>query len=365
MNNQNFIKLLKSTFPVMAAILIISIVMISGCSKKDEKVSPQEKAPVKVVLDTIKVQDFYPHVQSVGIIESKHSTVLAFLQGGYLLFAGYDMGDYVNKGDTLAALDIRALQADLDRAEAALSKAKRDYVRAKELCESEVVPNETLENAETGLKSAEAMYSAAQFALDHGHIVAPFSGNITDRFMEPGVIVPPGAPVYGLVDLKYLETSAGISESMINLIKTGDKAKISLMAGSESKVMGKVTATPSAGDPTAGILPVKIEFRNPGDWYPGMAVRVDIASGILEKRTMIPAEGVLVSSEGEAYCYKYRPETGEVVKTDIQLGQPYGNMIELISGLNPGDRIVVKGVNKIRDGEKVILQSETEAEDVQ
>ena len=365
MKKQIFLNLIKSALPALTAILMLCAFILPGCAKNQEKISLPEKTPVTVVLDTIKVKDIYPAIGSVGIIESSHTTTLAFLQGGYLLTAGYDMGDFVNEGDTLASLDTRALQADLIRAEAALDKAKRDHKRAKELCESEVVPSETLDNAETGLKAAEAMYSAAEFALEHGHIIAPFSGKITDRFMEAGVIAPPGAPVYGLVDLKYLETSAGISESMINLVKKGDKAEITLIAFPDSKIMGKVTATPSASDFTAGILPVKIEFRNPGGWYPGMAVRVNIVSSVIEKRTVIPAEGVLVSSEGEAFCYKYKPETGEAVKTSIQVGQPSGNMIELISGLKSGDRIVVKGVNKIRDGEKVTVAAETGMEEAQ
>ena len=297
-----------------------------------------------------------------GTLKSKRSTTLAFLQGGHLDEAAYDMGDFANKGDTLAKLDVRALQADFDRAQAGMEKAERDFQRAKELSKNEAIPYETLQNAETGLKSAEAILSAAKFALDHGYIIAPFSGKITGRYLEPGVIAPPGVPVYGLVDLKYLKASVGISESQIHMISNGDKAEISLMVSQEIITAGKVTALPSSVDPAAGIFPVTIECRNPGNWFPGMAVKTKITSSMVKHQLMIPAEGVLVSSEGEAYCYKYRSEKGDVIKTDISLGELSDDKIELLSGLSEGDRIVVKGVNKIRDGEKVTPLTELKRE---
>lgn len=338
------------TKSLLTLVLLISIIL-SGCNKAPETAAV--KAPVKVTLSEIKEVSLTKEIASSALLEAHKSVILSFLQGGYLLNADYDMGDIVNKGDTLASLDTEALKADFLRAEAGLEKAERDYKRALQLFRSEVIPEYQYKDAETGMKTAEAVYQAAKFVLEHGYITAPFSGRITERLAEAGQIAGPGTPIYHLVDDRILELTLGISERDIGLIKKGDSVFINLIAKPSETAKGKITGRPSAGLMTKGVIPVKAQCANPGGWLPGMAVKAVIKAGKADTVTAIPAESVQVSSDGQAYCFRYQAETGQAVKTMIDIGGVIDGLVIVEDGIGIGELVVLQGINRMRDGGQV------------
>lgn len=331
----------------------------TGCDNK-EKIESSDQEKVRVTLARVEMREIIREIKASAILEAHRSVTISFLQGGYLETADFDMGDQVEAGDILAVLDRRALEAESMRAEAALEKAQRDYRRAQELFRAEVISSDQFKDAETGLKLTEGAENAASFALEHGCLTAPFSGKIVDRYAEPGQIVPPGAPVYRLVDDKTLEMTLGIAERDIGAILIGDRATITVPSVPQTSAEGRVTGLPSAGEFTKGVLPMKVEFVNPGDWLPGMAARAVITAGTPEKALALPAEAVRVSSEGEAYCYRYRRESGDVVKTPIIVGNPLNGTLVVHSGIAEGELVVCGGVVRVRDGDNVIVE-ETDA----
>ena len=342
----------KLILPSVLAV-IITLAFTIGCGRNDNNGAELKKSPVKVTLKRVEMRSLQWKIHASATLEAKRSAALAFLQGGYLTSAGHEMGDAVDEGDTLAMLDTRALKADVARAEAAVKKARRDYRRAKELYETEVIPKDSFDDAETGLISAEAVLEAAKFALDHGFIIAPFKGKIAGRFMEPGQIAPPGAPVYRLIDSETLEMTVGVAEREIIFIRVGDLVEINPLAIPGITVRGRVTALPPSGELSGGLLPVKVECRNPGNWLPGLAVRTVIAAGAPGNALTIPGEAVRVSSEGEAFCYKYRSEKGDVLKTPIQVKRPVNGVMIVNAGVDEGDLVVCGGIDRIRDGDRV------------
>jgi len=337
--------------------LLTLVLLISGCSKKDSEINAGRQV-IKITVQPVESRLISYRINASSILQAKQSAQLSFLQGGYLEAVYYDMGDHVNENDTLACLDTRALKSNLVQAEAMLEKAKRDLERAEELHSQNVLPVEGLQNAQTAFENAKAMQQSAQYALDHGYIIAPFSGSISARYQDAGQVVGPGVPVYGMVNKDKFEITAGIAENEIKYIVAGDPVKIFLSSDKSSEVKGAVKALPASGEITKGILPLKIECGNPGEWLPGMAVEMEITAGKKSRETVIPAIAVRVDSDGEAYCYKYRPEPGDVLKTPIQLGKPVDEGIIVNSGIEPGDLVVCGGVDRVRDGDRVELEDE-------
>ncbi len=337
-------------------LIIAASTLIAACGGGNNPQPPPSEL-VKVTVRPVESRAVKVNISAASTLKATREAALSFLQGGYVETAGYEMGDRVEAGDTLAALDAAALKANLKKAESALQKARRDYAKALRLQGAEVVPTGTLEDAETARSLAEADYNAAEFALQHGYITAPFSGSVAARFIEPGQIVGPGTPVYKLVQIDRLEITLGIAQRETKALRLGDRAEISLFDGDGTIVRGKVTALPSSGEMTLGLLPVKLEFANPGGWLPGMAVKAVITAGAPRRILAISADAVRVASDGQAYYYRFRPETGDVVKVPLQLGKPSGGYIELISGAGEGDLAVCGGVDRVRDGDNVTVET--------
>ena len=343
----------KSFFTLATVVLILS----NGCQKSEEEISASSEA-INVTLGQVELREINRQFQAAATLEAKHQATLAFLQGGYVQSADYQMGDYAAKGDTLAALDTRALQADYIQAEAIWGKAEIDYRRAQELYKTSSIPLEKLDEAETRLAMTEAAMKAASFALEHGYITAPFNGVIVERYIEAGQIAAPGQPVYHLLQHDMLKMTVGIAERFISYISEGDVAEIRLIADSSEVAWGKVTALPPAAEAYKGVMPVRVECLNPGDWRPWMAVRVILHSSVPQRILTIPAEAVRVTSEDQAYCYRYRAQTEDVVKTILYLGAPVGGRLEVISGIDQGSMVVCGGIGKVRDGDSVVVIGE-------
>ena len=334
------------------SVLLFLLLLIVSCGK-DEKVEPVQNDPITVSVSEVVDIRTETIIEVPAVLKAKRSALLSFLQGGYLQSAPFGMGDVVDKGDTLAYLDTRALEAAYKQAVAGLAKANRDFQRLDKLRSDGSVSSADYDNAGTALGVAEAAFDAAEFALDHGFIIAPFSGKIAARLYEPGQNIPPGAPVYQIVDAANLEVTAGIAAKFIGLIGTGNKVEIALPYSDKPTAQGEVTGISSAGNLFQGTIPVNIECRNPGRLIPGMSVNLKIHAGEKIKKLIIPAQALRVTSEGETFCYKYRPDAGDVVKTPLTAGTPLTEGIEVLSGLSAGDLVVVSGVEKIRDGDRV------------
>ena len=335
-------------------LFLLALTILVSCAQKTPETKPPE--PEIVGVERVRLMPVSTVIEVPGTLEARHSAMLAFLQGGYLQTAAYDLGDPVQKSDTLASLDTRALEADFMLAQAGLEKARRDFQRAQNLLDGESIAQSAYDDARTGLQSAEAVYQTASFALEHGHIIAPFSGKIAARLFEPGQIIPPGTPVYQLVDARKLKMTVGVAAKYVSLVDKYAQAYITLPNSDMIPMPAKITGLPAAGNLLDGVVPVKIECANPHGWLPGITVWVEIRTQSRSEKLMIPAKALRVTSEGETFCYRYRPDSQDVVKTPVQAGSPSEQGIEIFSGLANGDLVVTEGVERVRDGDKVTVR---------
>ena len=341
---------------LLSLICILFGLAAVSCSQKTPEI--EEPGPEIVGVETVRLIPVSTTIEVPGTLEAGHSAMLSFLQGGYLLTAAYDIGGTVQKGDTLASLDTRALEADYLRAQAALRKARRDYNRAQNLLKGESIAQSSYDDAKTAQQSAEAAFMAAAFALEHGRIIAPFSGKIAARLFEPGQVIPPGTPVYQLVNAHQLKMTVGVAAKYVDLIDEHAQAYITLPNSEMPPMPAKITGLPAAGNLLDGVVPLKIECPNPHKWLPGISVRVKIMTQAQTGKLIMPPAALRVTSEGETYCYRYRPEHRDVIKIPLQVGSPFEQGIEIFSGLKEGDQVVTDGVERVRDGDQVILYGE-------
>lgn len=259
-------------------------------------------------------------------------------------------GDLINKGDPLISLENSALISQVAQAQSkvasiqALEKeASLNLQRTLSLKQQGLAANSDLDKAranfsklQSDLASAKQAESEAQTALGYSEIVSPIDGRVVDRSAEPGSIAGPGKPLLSLYNPLSLLVEANVREGLAVQLNLGQQVEIKLEALNKV-VNAQISEMVPAADPNARSFIVKADVKFDVSLLPGMFARMNIDTG-KELQLQIP----------QSYLYSFGQlnmvwvvEDKQLVRRYIRLGEPQGEMIEVISGLQAGDIIAL------------------------
>ena len=361
-----------------------------GENKEASQVSAVEVTVINAEPKTVPVTFEY-----VGQTESSHIVEIRARVEGYIDKIAYKEGSLVNQGDVLFQLDPRPFQAKLEEvkgqlaaAKANLTRARREYNRIEPLYKQNAVSQRDRDNAEATLLEAEAAVQSAkanvmdaEVNLGYTTITSPVTG-LSDRALQrEGGLVSPGPAsllttvsqpdpmwVYFSVSendlLKYRDE---ITKGLLKFPPKDDfEVQLVLADGSIFPEKGRVTFAAPLFSRETGTFLVRAELSNPqGLLRPGQFVKVRVIGATRPEAIVVPQEAVMETAKGHAV---YVVKDGKAELRNIEVGDWQGNDGWLItSGLKSGEVVVVKGINKLREGAlvKIVQQSiaETQAAD--
>jgi RND family efflux transporter MFP subunit len=329
-----------------------------------------------------------------GYVVAQRQAAVASKGTGRLVELKVKEGDRVKKGEILARLESADVAAALSRAQAnlnvahygheeakaELNDATLSYERKKELLDSGLVSQAEFDAvearfrrsqaavaaAEAGVKSAEAAVQAAQVDVENTNIRAPFDGTVLTKNAEVGEMVTPfgsaisaKAAVVSIADMTSLQIEANVSESNIEKIHVGQRCEIILDAYPEAKQEGIVqTIVPTADRAKATVL-TKIRFLNRDDRVlPEMSAKVAFLSEPIpqgfEKPAVSVHPGAIVLKGERRVAFRIRGD--RVDEITVEVGSPIGNLIEIKSGLTPGDQVVLNPPERLSSGDRVQIK---------
>jgi len=326
-----------------------------------------------------------------------HAKVAGYLQKIYV-----DVGDHVERGQTLAILEVPELAAQLSGADAAVRRAKEDirreqsdveraqsahaaahsmYVRLKQASEQQkgLVAQQELDDAEakdleTGaqVSSAQAALSAAEQQVEvsvanqkqygamsnYSRIVAPFTGVVTMRYADTGSLVAAGTssstqaiPVVRIAQVSKLRLVLPIPESIAPQVHLGDPVKVRVEALSKD-ITGRVSRFARSLDMQTRTMETEIDFENrDGELLPGMYTETQLVLSERPATLSLPIEAVTRS--GDTATVLIVTPQNMVEERKVRLGLEGNARVEVISGLEEGDRVVIGNRSQFRSGEKV------------
>ena len=276
----------------------------------------------------------------------------------------FDVGDEVTQGAVLFTIDtvdlnnnLRAAEAGYNVAKLARDNAKNTYENNKLLFDEGIISKAEYDQIKYGYEAAEAQLASTQVQLDTLQksisdcaVKAPLTGVVTQRNVEIGGFASAAAPAYVVMDLSKIKVEVGVSETVLNTIKIGDKVDVLMTAVSELPLEGTVsTVSPAAGQ--TGMYTVKIELDNAdGIIKSGMMAEVSFTAEKAEDTIVLPRNSV-ITKEDETYVYVVKD--GVAKKVPVELGIEAADTIEITKGLKDGDDVVTKGQTYISDGEEV------------
>jgi membrane fusion protein (multidrug efflux system) len=209
---------------------------------------------------------------------------------------------------------------------------------------------------ETGLQQAKATAAISEEKLDDCNLYAPIEGYIGRRSIEPGMSVLPGIPAIKIIKIDKVIAKVSVSESEISIINKGQKAIITVGALGYKTFAGVVEEIGVVADPIAHTYKIKIGLPNTDhSLKPGMICDARIQTSKTFKGLIIPNQAVQVDEKGETFVFCVDDKQGQANRRNVEIGQLMNGGIELKKGLNPGDRVVVFGQQKLVDGSRVIV----------
>ena len=355
----------KSHF-LRVALLGLAVGLVNGCGKHEP---PQEQATVgrtvTAAVQTVQQAPLSVRVEAPGAVVSEDQVQVASRLMGYIREIKVEEGQAVKAGQLLFVVDPADIQgqanqarAGLAQAEAALADAKLDYERFGALYKEEAIPKMQWDKVRLQYQVAQQQVAAARAGLGlasgqmrYASVVAPIDGVVTQKMANAGDLAAPGRPVLVIEGLKKLQVRTQVSSDVYARIKTGEK--VSIVPDGDANlapIEGVIAQVVPAADPASHSHLVKIDLPAGSGLSSGNFVRVGFAVGSREG-IRVPAAALaeragitgvfVVDAQGVAH---YRM---------VRTGASEQGMVEIVSGLNPGDKVVVSNIGQLENGDKV------------
>lgn len=241
--------------------ILLIIGLITSCKQDYSNPNTTKNSLKKVRVRSISGLSGMPTISASGRLASKDEVVLSFKTGGILNSLKFEEGQKVNRGATLASLDLSEINAQVQSAKNAYDKSVRDFERATAMYQDSVGTLEQQQNRKTQLDIAKSQLEIANFNRQYSVINAPFKGTILKKYIEAGQLVAPGQPIYligssGNKGAQIIKT--GLSDKDVVQIKLGDSSRIVLDAFTNSDYKGTVTQIAEVANASTGLYDVEI-----------------------------------------------------------------------------------------------------------
>lgn len=283
-----------------------------------------------------------------------------------------DQGDYVSAGTILAVVQKEDYEQKLEQAKASLAHADAQRERAKLSFERMSVlykagaatqpdyddSRAQDESTQAAVDNARAEVSQAQLALSYCDLRAPFDSYVLKRNVDLGMLVGPATNGFQLGDTRTVKAVFGVPDTAIAKIKLGSPQTVTSEA-LPNAFSGHVTAISAAADPKSRVYSVEVHIDNPQNLLKsGMIASIAIGTPSPKGGVMVIPISAVVRDPAtlNGFAVFVTDGSSDMVKVhtqNITLGNTYGNMIAVESGLKLGDRVVTSGTNMIKDGDQV------------
>jgi RND family efflux transporter MFP subunit len=278
---------------------------------------------------------------------------------GYLKTISVDKGDRIHQGQLLAVLTSPELDQLVANARANYNLSLITDKRNQALKRAQVIPPQTADESHGAMLQARA--TLAQYIANQQYetITAPFDGIVTARYIDPGHLVPastaPGTPGAGAIitvaRMAPLRVFTYVPQNVAPFIKDGDAATITAMGYTGKKFKGTITRHPEALSPDTRTMLVEVDLPNENDiLYPGMYATAEFTVAMGTGSPMVP-DDALVFRDGKVYVPVVR--NNQLHLAEVTLGYDNGQTVEVLSGINPSDKVAVNVGQAARDGENV------------
>jgi len=364
---------------VWASLLAASGVMIAGCHGGESAATPGTVQSIQARVVESQEQQVPVSLRATGTVHARETAVVSAQVMGRIQQVMVREGDNVRAGQTLIVLDDAALRSQVEQAQAGVKAAlnmqaaaqSNDALSASTLgrykqleSQKSVSPQEmdeisrraeaaaaSLEAARAQTDAARAEESGARTMMSYTRLVAPFAGVVTSRMADPGTMAAQGVPLLQVDQAGALQLDATVDESVIGAIRKGMKLTVEVNGAAATASVAEIVP---AADPSSHSFLVKIDLPSSTQTRAGMYGTADFASGA-RQAILIPRSAVV--ARGSLSCAYVLDAQGIAQLRSITLGAVQGNLVEVLSGVSSGERLVDSPSDRELAGKRIETSS--------
>ncbi|EPF7649743.1 efflux RND transporter periplasmic adaptor subunit [Vibrio vulnificus] len=365
--------------------LVVASALLAGC--EDKTLQQRNTMAPLVVTQEVLMLDYQPSNAYIGRVEAVEDTNITAQVSGYLKARHFEEGQLVEKGALLYTIEpssfeaqVASAKASLAQAKASLKKAELDHQRGKNLLPRGSISQSEFDALTAGLLGAQAQLEAANAQLkladvnlSYTQIRAPFSGRISDSKVSTGDLVSPSAGILTtLVSLDPIHTAFSISERErlalgIERIKgdgstpsAGVEVQLQLENGKEYPHLGRLDYLGNRIDTKTGTIALRAVVENPDhQLLPGQHIKVNLREKQAKSVVVVPRRAVQTDLEGHFVMVMTQGEVAE--RRNVSLGAQVEQGVVIREGLTQDDVVITQGLQRVRNGMQVRVQTPTES----
>jgi len=316
----------------------------------------RNNAPASVTLAPVRSLRISQKLEALGNARANESVDISTKTSNIVTEVAFRDGERVKRGQVLVQLDSAQARADVAAAQAAVTESETLYNRSRELLNTQALSKSSFDQLEATLKANRARLAAANARLEDTVIRAPFSGRVGLRRVSVGTLVSPGDVITTLDDTSVIKLDFSVPENFLASLREGLSIRATAPAFPGRSFAGSVASIDSRVDmATRSIIVRALLANDDGALKPGMFLNVMLANDEREA-LVIPEEALSPEAERQ---YVYVVADGKVSRREVRIGGRQPGRVEIVSGLSAGERVVVEGTQKVRDGAIVTATERT------
>ena len=361
-------------------ILVASVAALAGCHG-GETAAPAAVQTMQARVVGSQQQQVPLNVRSTGTVHARETAVVSAQVMGRIQQVLVREGDSVHAGQTLAVLDDASLRAAVDQAQAGVKAAQSQQAAAqtdaklaastldryKQLeSQKSVSPQEMdevsrrseaaaarLDAVRAQTEAMRAQENGTRTMLGYTRLQAPFSGVVTSRMADPGTLASPGVPLLQIDQAGALQLQAAVDESVIGTVHKGMKVPVAIGQAGSATLPGTVAEILPAADPSSHSFQVKIDLPSSSQLRAGMYGAVEFSNG-MRQAILIPRTAVVM--RGSLACAYVLDSQGIAQLRQLTLGAAQGNLVEVLSGISAGEKLVDMPSDRDLAGKRIEVQ---------
>jgi membrane fusion protein, multidrug efflux system len=370
-----------NTGPRLSFLMLLAAVGLAGCSNEQTRTAPSPETVRNIPVIAVQQASVPDLLEAVGTVRAAQTSDAASQMMGNIVEIRAHEGDRVQRGQVLAVIDDSQPRAAVERATAAdlaaqqqtvgadsdLALAESTLKRYQNLYEKKSVSPQEFDEvkarqqaararrdmAKAGHAQAQAALSQARTSLDYTRIRAPFEGVVTEKKADSGTLASPGMPIFTVEDVRRYRLEATVNENDLRYVRTGQQVSVSIDALDNAGLNGRVVQIVPAADSASRTFLVKIELPTDTRLRSGLFGRAQFSRGerqaLLIPRSAVvergQLQGIYVLDQNQVANLRY-----------ITLGKPSGTEVEVLAGLQHGERIVAKPGAVDLNGKRIEVQ---------
>jgi len=365
----------------LSLLVLVAVVSLAGCANEKSRTAPSPETVRNIPVLAVQQANVPDLLEAVGTVRAAQTSDAASQMMGNIVEIRAHEGDHVQRGQVLAVIDDSQPRAAVDRSTAADFAAQQQLVGADSdltLAESTLKRYQTLfekksvspqefdevqareqaalsrrDMAKAGQAQAQAALSQARTSLDYSRIRAPFDGVVTQKKADSGTLALPGMLIFTVEDLRRYRLEATVNENDLQYVRTGEQVSVVIDALDNAGLKGKVVQIVPAADPASRAFLVKIDLPTDTHLRSGLFGRAQFSRGerqaLLIPRSAVvergQLQGIYVLDQNKVASLRY-----------ITLGKPSGADVEVLAGLQAGERLVAKPGAVDLNGKRIEVQ---------